>query len=127
MTQQQVTALGKRACPDCGGEMEWNASRQALACPFCGFVPKEQPTRGEGGGTIQEHDLERALAEVSNEGRGYGAPSVKVKCQSCHAISVFSPDRVAQRCEFCGSPSIAPMQDKRKKSSEHLKLSSFSF
>jgi len=30
----------------------------------------------------------------------------EVQCQSCHAISVFVDGKVAQRCEFCGSPSI---------------------
>jgi hypothetical protein len=111
--EPQVAAMGKRACPDCGGELEWNAAKQVLACPYCGFIPKEQPTRGEGGGGIKEHDLEQALADVGNERRGYGSPVVKVKCQSCHAISVFQPDRVAQRCDFCGSPSIVSYEEAR--------------
>jgi len=111
----QVTALGKRACPECGGEMEWNAAKQVLACPYCGFIPNEQPTRGEGAseGAIREHDLERALAQIGDENRGYGVATVKVKCQSCQAISVFAPDRVAQRCDFCGSPAIVPYQETR--------------
>jgi ribosomal protein S27E len=109
----EIKALGKRACPDCGGELEWDAAKQLLACPFCGFIPKDQPPRGQAGGEIQEHDLEQALTEVGNERRGYGAPTVKVKCQSCHAISVFEAGRVAQRCEFCGSPSIAPYEETR--------------
>jgi hypothetical protein len=109
----ELAALGKRACPDCGGELEWNAGKQVLACPFCGFVPKEQPTRGEGGGQIVEHDLERTLREVGDERRGYGATTTKVKCQSCQAISVFEPNRVAQRCSFCGSPSIVPYEETR--------------
>ena len=33
-----------------------------------------------------------------------------VKCQSCQAISVFDPTRVAQRCEFCGSSAIIPFE-----------------
>lgn len=109
----EVAALGKRACPDCGGELEWNAAKGALACPFCGFVPKEQPTRGEAAGEIHEHDLEQALAEAGAERRGYGVPTIKVKCQSCHAISVFEAGRVAQRCDFCGSPAIAPYEETR--------------
>jgi hypothetical protein len=112
-TPGEVKALGKRACPDCGGEMEWNAAKQVLSCPFCGFIPKDQPTRGEGGGAIQERDLERALAEVGEEHRGYGRPTVKVKCQNCHAISIFEQGRVAQRCDFCGSPAIAPYEETR--------------
>jgi len=109
----EITALGKRACPDCGGELEWNAAKGVIACPFCGFIPKEQPTRGEGAGEIREHDVEQALAGPGNERRGYGAPTIKVKCQSCHAISVFEPERVAQRCDFCGSPAIAPYEETR--------------
>ena len=114
----QITALGKRPCPDCGGELEWNAARQVLACPYCGFVSKDQPPRGAPGDpavpSVVELDLERALNDVGAEGRGYGnADTVKVKCQSCHAISVFEPTRVAQRCDFCGSPSIVPYEESR--------------
>ena len=112
-----VTAMGKRQCPDCGGELEWNASRQLLACPFCGFVPKDQPTLGQAAPgqppAVEELDLERALARVGDDGRGYRQATVQVKCQSCHAISVFEPGRVAQRCDFCGSPAIVPYQETR--------------
>jgi hypothetical protein len=108
-----VTALGKRPCPDCGGELEWNAGKQVLACPYCGFVPREQPKSGADAANIHEHDLEKALGDASSEKRGYGAETIKVKCQSCRAISVFEASRVAQRCEFCGSPSIVPHQETR--------------
>ena len=37
----------------------------------------------------------------------------EVKCQSCHAITVFEASRAAQRCEFCGSPSIVPVETTR--------------
>ena len=112
----QITALGKRPCPDCGGEMEWNAAERAIACPYCGFVPKDQPSHGGAGAatSVLEHDLEAALATVGDGARGYGTgDAVKVKCQSCHAISVFEPTRVAQRCDFCGSPSIVPYEEAR--------------
>jgi hypothetical protein len=92
--------------------MEWNAAKQALACPYCGFVPKEQPAAAAASG-IAEHNLENALAGTADDRRGYGAETIKVKCQSCNAISVFEPSRVAQRCDFCGSPSIAPYQETR--------------
>jgi hypothetical protein len=93
--------------------MEWNAAKQSIACPFCGFVPKEQPKSGSADTDVVEHDLEGALGSAGDERRGYGAPTVKVKCQSCQAISVFEPTRVAQRCEFCGSPSIVPYEETR--------------
>jgi ribosomal protein S27E len=93
--------------------MEWNAAKQAIACPYCGFIPKEQPTKGAASSGGVEHDLEKGLAGTGNDRRGYGAETVKVKCQSCNAISVFEPSRVAQRCDFCGSPSIVPYQETR--------------
>jgi hypothetical protein len=105
-----VAALGKRPCPDCGGDLEWNAAKQALACPFCGFIPRDQPAAT---GTVAERDLAAALLETGDERRGYGVATVKVKCQSCNAISVFEATRVAQRCEFCASPSIVPYQETR--------------
>ncbi len=107
----EITALRKHPCPECGGDAEWNAAKQALACPFCGTVlPFTEGTATEGE-VIKEHDLIDALQNVPAEDRGWQDTKVTVKCQSCHAISVFSPDRVAQRCDFCGSPSIAPYTD----------------
>src|SRR6185369_13244237 len=98
------------------GEMEWSPAKQVIACPFCGFIPKEQPSlvqAAAGAAGIVEHDLEAALGAAGDEQRGYGTHTVKVKCQSCQAISVFEPARVAQRCEFCGSPSIIPYEETR--------------
>jgi hypothetical protein len=93
--------------------MEWNAAKKAIACPFCGFIPREQPSRAAAAGGVVEHDLEAALSAAGDNRRGYGAQTIMVKCQSCHAISAFEPARVAQRCEFCASPAIVPYQETR--------------
>ncbi len=177
--------VGKHPCPECGGDLQWNAAKQALACPYCGTVVPWTPAQsGEGGAQIVEHDLEQALAQQAQseaartqdedaaaaaaqppdpaaaqatierlmrasggapvsasswtvetrskdgvrelagsrnggaidllhsmaatppEQRGYGPQRREVQCQSCRAISVFVDGKVAQRCEFCGSPSI---------------------
>jgi hypothetical protein len=92
--------------------MEWSAARQVIACPFCGLVSKEQPSNATTAGIV-EHSLEAALVSTGVERRGYGVATAKVKCQSCHAISVFQQNRVAQRCEFCASPSIVPYEETR--------------
>lgn len=105
--------VGKHPCPECGGDLQWNASKQALACPYCGtVVPWTQAQESQGLQVVQELDLARALSEHPGEQRGYaadGAPR-EVQCQSCKAISVFVDGKVAQRCEFCGSPSIIDHQ-----------------
>jgi hypothetical protein len=102
----EIAALQKHVCPACGAEAHWNAARQALVCPYCGTVsPAELASDGT---TIKEHDLVTALRNIPDDKRGWDGERVAVQCQSCKAISLFDPKRVAQRCEFCGSPSIVP-------------------
>jgi hypothetical protein len=63
------------------------------------------------GAAIAEHDLETALAEIGDDARGLRDEKKSVKCESCHAISVFDSGRAAQRCDFCGSPAIVPVEN----------------
>lgn len=107
----EVKALNKHACPECGGDAVWNPAKQALVCPYCGTViPGALQADGSG---VVEHDLATALRNVAAEARGWQAEKSSVKCQSCHAISVFDRERAAQRCDFCGSPAIAPYEETR--------------
>jgi hypothetical protein len=62
------------------------------------------------GGPIKENDLAAALRNIGDEARGWDAEKKSVKCQSCQAISVFDPARVAQRCDFCGSSALVPYE-----------------
>jgi hypothetical protein len=104
--ESPAASLGKRPCPECAGELEWNAGKRALACPYCGtVVPWSQ---AEADTAIREHDLATALAGTPAERRDWGDARREVKCESCQAISVFVGNTVAQRCDFCGSPSIVP-------------------
>lgn len=129
--------VGKHPCPECGGDLQWNAAKQALACPYCGtIVPLSEAAEGVGDGSagVVEQDLLAALKRLQDEAetppplpplqqggvvgmlqsmaatpaeqRGYGAQPREVQCKSCHAISVFVDGKVADRCEFCGSPAI---------------------
>ena len=109
----EVSALRKHPCPECGGDAEWNASKQALACPYCGTIVPWSEGEHPMGAAIVGHDLEATLAAVSPDSRGFHEEKKSVKCESCHAISIFDPDRVAQRCEFCGSPAIVPVENLR--------------
>lgn len=106
----EVKALRKHPCPECGGDAEWNPAKQALACPYCGTVLPWTEGQDQIGATIREHPLEEALASVSPDARGLMDEKKSVKCESCQAISIFDPTRAAQRCDFCGSPSIVPVE-----------------
>jgi Zn finger protein HypA/HybF involved in hydrogenase expression len=107
----EVSALKKHPCPECGGDAEWNAAKKALACPYCGTVLPWTDGEDTLGAAVFEHNLEEALSSVGPSDRGLKAEKKSVKCESCQAISIFDPDRAAQRCDFCGSPSIVPVDD----------------
>lgn len=104
----EILARDKFHCPSCGADAQWNPSKNALVCPYCGTVVPGQPPRE--GSPIVEHDLAAALRQVPAEGRGWKAERTSVKCQSCQAISLFDPNRVGQRCEFCGSSQLIPYE-----------------
>src|SRR6059036_2418609 len=100
----EITARQKYSCPACGAEAQWNPAKQALVCPYCGTTsPMSAPPDSAG---VKEHDLVETLRSLPDEKRGWKTDKVSVKCQSCQAISVFDRERVAQRCEFCGSAQI---------------------
>ena len=48
---------------------------------------------------------------IPDSARGWQAAKTSVKCQSCQAISVFDPERVSQRCDFCGSTALVPYEE----------------
>ncbi len=107
----EVAALDKHLCPACGAEANWNAAKLALVCSYCGTTsPAELASDGS---LVKEHDLVSALRAIPDERRGWAGDRVAVQCQSCKAITLFEPTRVAQRCDFCGSPSIVPYDKTR--------------
>lgn len=106
----ELTAQQRFECPACGGAAEWTPAKQALVCPFCGTVSPMQPDAAAAGG-VRELDLAEALRNIPASDRGWQTETRSVKCQSCQAISVFKPERVAQNCDFCGSPALVPYDD----------------
>jgi hypothetical protein len=108
----QATAQKKFSCPSCGGEAVWNPAKKLLVCPFCGTTSPAQAELNAAGDTvIVEHDLVAALRGVPDSQRGWQTEKVSVRCQSCQAISVFDPERVGQRCDFCGSSALVPYEE----------------
>lgn len=108
----EAVARQKFACPACGAEAQWNPQKKALVCPFCGTTsPAQVELSSTGEEIIQEHDLAAALRAVPDNQRGWQAKKISVRCQSCQAISVFDPERIGQRCDFCGSTALVPYEE----------------
>lgn len=107
----EIQANKKYHCPACGAEATWNPSKQALVCGYCNTVsPATLEVQPDGDEQIIEHDLVQALREHDGA-RGWQATKTSVRCQSCDAISVFDPTKVAKRCDFCGSASLVPYEE----------------
>lgn len=108
----EALAQKKFSCPSCGGEAQWNPAKKALVCSFCGTTsPAQVELTNAGGEAIVEHDLTEALRAIPDDQRGWQAKKTMVKCQSCQAISVFDPERVGQRCDFCGASALVPYEE----------------
>jgi ribosomal protein S27E len=108
----EATAQKKFHCPACGAEAVWTPAKQAIICPYCGNTsPAQVELTATGEEIIKEHDLVAALRSIPDDQRGWQAQKTSVRCQSCEAISVFDPERVAQRCDFCGSSALVPYEE----------------
>jgi hypothetical protein len=83
-----------------------------LVCAFCGTTsPAQIELTAWGESVIQELDLAAALRAIPDSARGWQALKTSVRCQSCQAISVFDPERIGQRCDFCGSSALVPHEE----------------
>ncbi len=108
----EALAKKKFSCPSCGAEARWDPAKKALVCPYCGTVsPAQAELTPSGEAVIVEHDLVAALRGIPDAQRGWQAKKISVRCQSCQAISVFDPERVSQRCDFCGSTALVPYEE----------------
>lgn len=106
-----ATARSKFSCPACGAEAHWNPGKHALICPYCGTESPAELTERGAETVIVEHDLVAALRNIPDASRGWNTTKTSVKCQSCHAISVFDPDKVGKRCDFCGAAALVPYEE----------------
>jgi predicted RNA-binding Zn-ribbon protein involved in translation (DUF1610 family) len=106
----EIIAKSKFSCPSCGAEAQWNPAKHALVCPFCG-TEAPMPKPDAAGAAVEEHDLVAALRSIPDDQRGWQAEKKSVRCQSCQAITVFDPTHVAQRCAFCGSSALIPVDE----------------
>lgn len=107
----EVSTLEKYNCPACGAAANWDPVRQALVCPYCSTVsPAELSSDGS---TIKEHELAVALRKAREAAGTWESGRTSVQCDSCKAIMLFEPDKIAKNCEFCGSPAIVPYTESR--------------
>ena len=73
-------------CPNCAGNMSFDADSSTLSCPSCGFDEN-----------IEQHPEELIQAEFEEgDAREY-------HCENCSAVLLTDEHTVATSCDFCGS------------------------
>jgi predicted RNA-binding Zn-ribbon protein involved in translation (DUF1610 family) len=92
-------------CENCGADMTWDPSVDALSCEYCGNVV-EVP-RGEG--TI----VERGLEEAGKAARGFGVELRVAHCSNCGARVTFEESSTSELCVYCGDASVLPQEANR--------------
>ena len=109
MMQQPNADANSYRCPECNGEMNYEASVQQMVCAYCSHaMPIPQ---SEGQRAIVEYDLEHGLAMARE--RGFGASVQTVSCQECGASVSFPDNLTATACDFCGSPQVLQQESNR--------------
>lgn len=86
------------ACPNCGAELHWDPSQQAMSCPFCGStvtVPNEQECH------IREYEFSEFL-QSHPKADGYGVHLDQFQCKQCSASVQVPAGRRDLTCPFCG-------------------------
>lgn len=90
-------------CSNCGAKLEYDASIQALRCPYCRSQQAIEARDAE----IREIPIEEGFRRAA---RGLALQVTAVSCQGCGAtVNVGPHDRTAQ-CTFCGSHKVLPRE-----------------
>ncbi len=111
LSGEERQARGKFHCQACGAETTWDPASKTLVCAYCATPASHPPETLVQDQPIHEHDLAEALEQLPDSARGWSAKAASVRCQSCHAISVFEAEQAGKRCDFCGSSALVPYQE----------------
>ena len=89
-------------CPNCGGQIQFEAGTQMMVCPYCDsqFVPEEIEQHQE----YIENEKEQTFAAydtLANEDE-----LAEYICNNCGAEVICAPTTAATVCPYCDSPMV---------------------
>ncbi|MCC6553904.1 MAG: zinc ribbon domain-containing protein [Polyangiaceae bacterium] len=90
-------------CQSCGAKLSYDATRQAMRCPYCGAQQAVTQAATPQAVATREIPLEEGLRLAQ---RGYGAPVTSVSCNDCGATVTVNPGEQTAACAFCASHQI---------------------
>lgn len=87
-------------CPNCGGELVWNAEKQLFVCGWCNSDFPENEIRGKK--NVPEDDEETARRRETDE--KFADDTDVYTCSSCGAEIFCDHNTAATFCYYCHSP-----------------------
>jgi DNA-directed RNA polymerase subunit RPC12/RpoP len=88
-------------CAACGGQLEFNISKQKLGCPHCGNTVDIIENAGK---AVAERDFRATMAEFRTRAAPPLAGEKEVVCQNCGGHTTFAGTLTATRCPYCATP-----------------------
>jgi DNA-directed RNA polymerase subunit RPC12/RpoP len=84
-------------CRQCGAELDYSPSDEALACPYCGAKQAVPAAAGEVKELDYRAQLEAAAEAAQTEER------LTARCTACGAETTFEANVTSAECAFCGT------------------------
>lgn len=101
-TQDAIqTKVAELLCPNCGGDLTVNAALRRVECRFCGFSAPHVPQH-----TFEPDNLSMALLERKAKPVRWNVGQRIIKCQQCGAEHTVTPEKLSERCKFCGANAV---------------------
>lgn len=94
------------ACPQCGGQTQFDLKTQTLRCMYCGFEEEIEAKHVADSG---EQVLEFVLP--THRGHRWAEAQHHLSCQNCGAESLWPIGHRTLRCPFCGSGQLIESQE----------------
>lgn len=88
-------------CPQCGGHMAFEASRQVLVCEFCGVTRRIEPNSAA---DEAEQPLDFTL--FTTRGHRWAEAEHILSCERCGAGWLLPVTQTAGECPYCGSRQV---------------------
>lgn len=85
-------------CPNCGGELVWNAEKQIFVCDWCNSDFTEEEAGGLKGEDAAEREKQREIDEQ------FASDTDVYVCQSCGAEIFCDHNTAATFCYYCHNP-----------------------
>lgn len=111
--QTQQPASGEQfKCPQCGGQMTYDAQVQGLRCGYCKHtmpVPQGATSGVFAGFPTGPGPREIPISQgLSMAPKGLGTPLQTVQCRDCGATVNLGPNERTATCTYCASNQVVP-------------------